>query len=185
MSKKRGLWDNIHAKRKRIKSGSGERMRRAGEKGRPTAADFRASQANEEITASGGDVRGMGYVTGDPATQPDAIERYKSGNVVDTDGLNNQLFKKVKNMHTSLHSTETAYEKRVRRESVELEEASNPALHRARLIKRVLKPAHDTSKHFKTGETVEPQSTDPADPDSRFDATKSAVKIYRKSTPGQ
>lgn len=46
---KRGLWDNIHAKRKRIKAGSGERMRKPGEKGRPTAADFKA--ANEEVEA--------------------------------------------------------------------------------------------------------------------------------------
>ena len=41
---KRGLWDNIWAKRKRIKAGSGERMRRPGEKGRPTAQDFKDSQ---------------------------------------------------------------------------------------------------------------------------------------------
>lgn len=44
---KQGLWANIHAKRKRIKAGSGERMRRPGEKGRPTEADFKA--ANEEM----------------------------------------------------------------------------------------------------------------------------------------
>lgn len=44
---KRGLWDNIHAKRKRIKNGSGERMRKPGEKGAPTAADFKA--ANEQF----------------------------------------------------------------------------------------------------------------------------------------
>jgi hypothetical protein len=31
-----GLWDNIHAKRKRIAAGSGERMRRPGSKGAPT-----------------------------------------------------------------------------------------------------------------------------------------------------
>jgi len=41
---KRGLWDNIHAKRKRIKEGSGERMRKPGSKGAPTAADFKAAQ---------------------------------------------------------------------------------------------------------------------------------------------
>jgi len=41
---KRGLWDNIWAKRKRIKAGSGEHMRRPGEKGRPTAKDFKDSQ---------------------------------------------------------------------------------------------------------------------------------------------
>lgn len=44
---KRGLWDNIHAKRKRIKAGSGERMRKPGSKGAPTDADFKA--ANEEV----------------------------------------------------------------------------------------------------------------------------------------
>jgi len=39
--KKRGLYDNIHAKRKRIKAGSGETMRRKGNKKRPTAMNFR------------------------------------------------------------------------------------------------------------------------------------------------
>ena len=34
------LYENIHAKRKRIKAGSGERMKKKGEKGRPTAKDF-------------------------------------------------------------------------------------------------------------------------------------------------
>jgi hypothetical protein len=43
----RGLWDNIHAKRKRIKAGSGEKMRKPGSKGAPSDADFKA--ANEEV----------------------------------------------------------------------------------------------------------------------------------------
>ena len=38
---KRGLYANIHAKRKRIKAGSKERMRKPGSKGAPTAANFR------------------------------------------------------------------------------------------------------------------------------------------------
>ena len=38
---KPGLYANIHAKRKRIAAGSGERMRKAGSKGAPTAASFR------------------------------------------------------------------------------------------------------------------------------------------------
>jgi hypothetical protein len=38
---KRGLYDNIHAKRKRIKAGSGEKMRKPGEKGAPTAKQFK------------------------------------------------------------------------------------------------------------------------------------------------
>lgn len=89
--KKRGLWDNIHAKRERIKRGSGERMRKPGEEGRPTASDFKAASES----------------------------------------------------------------------------------------------AHSTSRHFKTGETAEPQSTNPNDADSRFDSTDSAVRIYTKATPGQ
>ena len=38
---KRGLYANIHAKRKRIKAGSGETMRKVGSKGSPTAANFK------------------------------------------------------------------------------------------------------------------------------------------------
>ena len=38
---KRGLYSNIHAKRKRIAEGSGEKMRKAGSKGAPTAKAFR------------------------------------------------------------------------------------------------------------------------------------------------
>ena len=38
---KQGLYANIHAKRKRIKAGSGETMRKKGAKGAPTAAQFK------------------------------------------------------------------------------------------------------------------------------------------------
>tara|TARA_R100001463_G_scaffold114345_1_gene169577 strand:+ start:468 stop:617 length:150 start_codon:yes stop_codon:yes gene_type:complete len=37
------LYKNIHAKKKRIKSGSGEKMRRPGSKGSPTASAFKAA----------------------------------------------------------------------------------------------------------------------------------------------
>ena len=40
---KKGLYANIHAKRKRIASGSGEKMRSTGSKGPPTAKNFRQS----------------------------------------------------------------------------------------------------------------------------------------------
>ena len=40
---KPGLYANIHAKRKRIAAGSGEKMRKPGSKGAPTAANFRRS----------------------------------------------------------------------------------------------------------------------------------------------
>jgi hypothetical protein len=44
---KRGLWANIHAKRARIKAGSGERMRKPGSEGAPTKQNF--VDASEEV----------------------------------------------------------------------------------------------------------------------------------------
>ncbi len=41
--KRKGLYANIHAKRKRIAAGSGEKMRKPGSKGAPTSADFKKS----------------------------------------------------------------------------------------------------------------------------------------------
>jgi hypothetical protein len=38
---KKGLYYNINQKRKRIAEGSGEKMRKAGSKGAPTAKDFK------------------------------------------------------------------------------------------------------------------------------------------------
>ena len=40
---KAGLYANIHAKRERIKDGSGEKMKKPGTKGAPTKADFTKS----------------------------------------------------------------------------------------------------------------------------------------------
>jgi hypothetical protein len=40
---KQGLYSNIAAKRERIKTGSGEKMRKPGAKGAPSAADFKAA----------------------------------------------------------------------------------------------------------------------------------------------
>ena len=52
---KRGLWDDIHAKRKRIKASSRERMRKPGSKGAPTAQDFKDAQESAK------DPREYGY----------------------------------------------------------------------------------------------------------------------------
>jgi stalled ribosome alternative rescue factor ArfA len=52
----KGLYANIHAKRKRIKAGSGERMRKPGSEGAPTEKDFKDAaktvkeDANLEVT---------------------------------------------------------------------------------------------------------------------------------------
>jgi len=42
--KKPGLYANIHSKQKRISKGSGEKMRKAGEKGAPAKTAFRQAK---------------------------------------------------------------------------------------------------------------------------------------------
>ena len=58
MAKKRGLWDNINAKQKRIKKGSGETMRKPGSKGAPTEKALRVSAMKDGGFAT----RGRGAV---------------------------------------------------------------------------------------------------------------------------
>jgi hypothetical protein len=43
MAAKPGLYANIHNKQERIKNGSGEKMRKPGAKGAPTAKQFKES----------------------------------------------------------------------------------------------------------------------------------------------
>jgi hypothetical protein len=43
MAKRPGLYANIHAKKKRIAAGSGEKMRKPGTPGAPTAASFKSA----------------------------------------------------------------------------------------------------------------------------------------------
>ena len=49
--KKKGLWANIHAKRKRIKAGSGEKMRKKGAKGAPPKAQMSAAKRGSKKRA--------------------------------------------------------------------------------------------------------------------------------------
>jgi hypothetical protein len=47
---KDGLYKNIHDKRARIKAGSGEKMAKKGDEGRPTAKDFKESAKTAKPT---------------------------------------------------------------------------------------------------------------------------------------
>jgi hypothetical protein len=47
---KPGLYANIHAKQKRIAAGSGEKMRKPGSKGAPSAKDFKeAAKTRKDV----------------------------------------------------------------------------------------------------------------------------------------
>jgi hypothetical protein len=65
MAKKPGLYANINAKKARIAAGSGEKMRKVGSKGAPTAADFKksAKTAQQSLSSYGG-LPGMKRVKG-------------------------------------------------------------------------------------------------------------------------
>lgn len=58
---KRGLYANIHAKRRRIAEGSGERMRSPGDEGAPSSKDF--EDAAKTAKRNGGMVK-KGYANG-------------------------------------------------------------------------------------------------------------------------
>ena len=44
-----GLYENINKKRKRIKEGSGEKMRKKGEKGAPSDKDFKDAKKTARV----------------------------------------------------------------------------------------------------------------------------------------
>tara|TARA_R100000541_G_scaffold21471_2_gene31414 strand:- start:25 stop:225 length:201 start_codon:yes stop_codon:yes gene_type:complete len=50
----KGLYANIHAKRKRIKAGSKEKMRKKGSKGAPTNANFKRAKKTAKNYKNGG-----------------------------------------------------------------------------------------------------------------------------------
>tara|TARA_Y100000385_G_scaffold108512_2_gene112648 strand:- start:1119 stop:1292 length:174 start_codon:yes stop_codon:yes gene_type:complete len=49
MAKKPGLYANIDAKRKRIKAGSGEKMRKPGSPGAPKAKNFKEAAKTAKV----------------------------------------------------------------------------------------------------------------------------------------
>ena len=70
------LWKNIHKKRERIKRGSGEKMRKPGSKGAPTASDFKTARGESKTFKQ--------WLEASPNTA-DAMKRYKAGKAGFTD----------------------------------------------------------------------------------------------------
>jgi hypothetical protein len=108
---KRGLWDNIHAKRKRIKAGSGERMRKPGSEGAPSAADLKNSRT-EEVELIGEVNANQIKKDLDSGMSHDAvIGKHANKRTTNTDEI-----RKVIKQH--------AWDKRMKKEEVELDEAT-------------------------------------------------------------
>ena len=60
---RRGLYSNIHAKRKRIAAGSGEKMRKVGQKGAPAKGIFKkiANKIKKKKQRKDNNMPGYGY----------------------------------------------------------------------------------------------------------------------------
>jgi hypothetical protein len=69
MASKPGLYANIHKKQERIKNGSGEKMRKPGTAGAPTAKDFKESAKTAKKKEGGGVSLSVGRGEKKPTSQ--------------------------------------------------------------------------------------------------------------------
>jgi len=72
-----GLYSNIHAKKKRIAAGSGETMRKKGDKGAPTSKNFKDAAKTRQMKGRGGpaDLNNDGKLSSYEKTRGDAIDK--------------------------------------------------------------------------------------------------------------
>lgn len=197
LKEKRGLWDNIHAKRERIKHGSGEHMRKPGSKGAPTAAALKASQTEDVV-----DEMKMGNpnkltpsvrkdwrenlrlhhakkkAAGKPQMTKDQLRQMAADAVKNTinmnkeeniDEISSELVGKVNKARAigGKPSKTTAASKT-------LSNAVNKAF--------VNSKVGVTKEEVSNGETISNNSNDPS---SRFVGSDSLTQVYKDMTPGQ
>ena len=250
--KKIGLWDRIHAKRERIKRGSGEHMRRPGSTGAPSASDLKETQICETADAglavkasksgisigtlrkvyrrgvaawnSGhrpgttpqqwGMARVNSYIGKGSGTYHGADKDLRQEEKLDEKKLpevpkdkESGLPKKyVAGLSDSTAKARAAHFAKADKLSDRDPEAYKPApgdaTAKTKPSKHTLKyramfgkerptqsdfraAATEAVINFKTAETTERQSKDPANPNSRFDGTTQGANTFRKETPGQ
>jgi len=127
---KRGLWDNIHAKRKRIKAGSGERMRKPGSEGAPSAADLKNSRTEEVEQIDEVNANQIKKDIDSGMSHDAVIGKHANKRTTNTDAI-----RKVIKQH--------AWDKRMKKEEVELDEAT--------YFVHTANKAHHVNKKIPTG----------------------------------
>lgn len=139
LEEKRGLWDNIHAKRERIKSGSGERMRKPGSKGAPSAADLKASQT-EEVEISEEKEIPLAHRNKYDVSHYRVLNNGRDVTSHDTyDAANEYAKQHRKNLRTKgLRSNEVSVHAYVK-EEVEIDEVAPPGAKYERMVKHIKK----------------------------------------------
>lgn len=199
---KRGLWDNIHAKRARIKAGSGERMRKPGSKGAPTDASLKASQ-NEDADPCWKGYKMVGMKKKGGRTVPNCVpvkEQIEEGKIKDTvkkaarlgavvGALGGHAGKVYDVGNVATHQDDPALA------AATVASYMHPAsriLQAAPTILRVDRAGKGENEFARqkkypkkpVKEDAEKHSKNPNNPMSRFDASKELVMNYTKSTPG-
>jgi hypothetical protein len=200
LSEKIGLWDRIHAKRERIKHGSGEHMRKPGSKGAPTAAAFKAAQStSEEIQVdekfSNEYMKtGREYLKLKRAKEKAAKNPAKKISGNEADDLVKQYLDKGGKITKKESYTAEAYGKGYVSPAEKIKKAMakkgvniDNDKHRAEneKLKAQYQSIVDKDKVKEEYTGAEKTSKDKNDPTNRFAGTDSLVNNYKEATPGQ
>jgi len=177
MEKKRGLWDNIHAKRKRIKAGSGERMRKPGSKGAPTDSAIKASQ-NEAADPCWKGYKQVGTKMKNGRSVPNCVPTEEVNEakhyLVGKTGFN--LTGHTSSPHFASADDAKTYQKKF---------AHAPAIKAAKIVKGT-SDKHGLITPVKEAYTgAEKTSKKMEEPASRFVGTDALTDTYKNATPGQ
>jgi hypothetical protein len=196
---KRGLWDNIHAKRERIKHGSGEHMRKPGSKGAPTAAALKASQTESAPCWDGYKQVGMKMKNKKevPNCVPEAanaaqqaaiaIAMKKAGKKPHNEEVEIDEMK-MGNPNKLTPSAKKEWREKLKLHHVKKKAAKTPPpkmsdSEKDDLVKQYLAKGGTIKKESYTGAEI--KSNNPNNPANRFDGTDTLVNNYKTATPGQ
>lgn len=179
LDEKRGLWDNIHAKRARIKAGSGERMRKPGSKGAPTDAALKASQ-NEAADPCWTGYKQIGMKKKNGKSVPNCVP-------VKEEELNKSVMTPAQLADKHGVSVESINKALKRGIEVEKEHTTHAADARRIALAHLGEKPDYYKKLDKAGleEDAEAHSKDFTKPSSRFIGSDELTDIYKKQTPGQ
>jgi LysM repeat protein len=179
LDEKRGLWDNIHAKRARIKAGSGEHMRKPGSKGAPTDAALKASQ-NEDADPCWKGYKQIGMKKKGGRSVPNCVP-------VKEEELNKKVMtpEQIADKHgVSVESLNKCLKRGIQ---VEKEHTTHTEKARRIALAHLGEDPNYYKKLDKAGleEDAEAHSKDFRKPSSRFIGSNELVDVYKSQTPGQ
>jgi hypothetical protein len=193
---KPGLWTNIHAKRKRIERGSGERMRKPGSKGAPTDADFKSARSEGVIMTS---VKNVHSIQEELHPDYKLVKTGKKSTTAHPDGkptydIHHKGEKVAEISPYSAYKDTKIPGKRyvgARKDITKYAIDSNADGLRFNSHNRYHNNSKDAAEYFIQQHQIALQSkkvteaVDPNLPKNREDGTDSLVNIYKKATPGQ